>query len=370
MSRRPDGAILRRLAGRRHATASRPSRRPPWPRARRSKAAYFVPRLCHAVRGLARAPQVCPVCATYRTDDGVILVDPQRCIGCGYCVVACPYGARYLVPAGRRRPNDMPGVADKCTWCYHRISRGGMVPACVEVCPVGARRFGDAQRPRQRDRDASSASAAEDAPTPSTAPGRACSTSAPSIDGGLSHGRPHPPPRHPRRAAHPARPARDRPGRARRGPRRCRRPSGCGSAGCSRSWPSPPSPRSSPCRPGWEVFGTSPEFEWGLLIIGYVFFAIMTCGLCLASSLGTVFGIDRFRPAREAPRDPRACCRCRRAFGIIALDLHYPIRLVFGAVLSPRPPRRCGGWACSTALPRRPAGRGVEHVLAPSGIHQ
>ena len=48
--------------------------------------------------------------------------------------------------------------------------------------------------------------------------------------------------------------------------------------------------------PGWEVFGTTPAFEWGLMIIGYVFFAIMTSGLCLASSLGTVFGIERFQP--------------------------------------------------------------------------
>ena len=63
--------------------------------------------------------------------------------------------------------------------------------------------------------------------------------------------------------------------------------------------------RSSRIPPGWEVFGTTPSFEWGLMIVGYVFFAIMTSGLCLASSLGTVFGIERFRPVREAPRDPR-----------------------------------------------------------------
>jgi len=51
--------------------------------------------------------------------------------------------------------------------------------------------------------------------------------------------------------------------------------------------------------PGWEVFGTTPTFEWGLLIVGYVFFAITTSGLCLASSLGTVFGIERFRPLEK-----------------------------------------------------------------------
>ena len=89
---------------------------------------------------------VCPVGATYKTEDGVILVDARRCIGCGYCVVACPYGARYLTPAGEHSPTGAGGVADKCTWCYHRISRG-QKPACVEICPVGARRFGEASDP-------------------------------------------------------------------------------------------------------------------------------------------------------------------------------------------------------------------------------
>ncbi len=109
------------------------------------ESAFFMPRLCMQC---ANSPctGVCPVGATYRTEDGVILVDARRCIGCGYCVVACPYGARYIVPAGDRAPNDTPGVADKCTWCYHRISRN-QLPACVEVCPVGARRFGDASDP-------------------------------------------------------------------------------------------------------------------------------------------------------------------------------------------------------------------------------
>jgi len=107
--------------------------------------AFFEPRLCMQCEN-PPCVAVCPVSATYKTEDGVILVDPRRCIGCGYCVVACPYGARYLTPAADRAPNDTPGVADKCTWCYHRISRGD-VPACVEVCPVGARRFGDANDP-------------------------------------------------------------------------------------------------------------------------------------------------------------------------------------------------------------------------------
>ena len=88
--------------------------------------------------------------------------------------------------------------------------------------------------------------------------------------------------------------------------------------------------------PGWEVFGTTPSFEWGLMIIGYVFFAIMTSGLCLASSLGTVFGIERFRPF-EKRHAILAVLSLTTAFLIIALDLHYPVRMVFGAVFVPSP---------------------------------
>jgi tetrathionate reductase subunit B len=109
------------------------------------EAAFFEPRLCMQCED-SPCTAVCPVGATYKTEDGVVLVDARRCIGCGYCVVACPYGARYIVPAGAHAPNDTPGVADKCTWCYHRISQGRK-PACVEVCPVGARQFGDASDP-------------------------------------------------------------------------------------------------------------------------------------------------------------------------------------------------------------------------------
>lgn len=113
-------------------------------------ASRFVPRLCMQCEN-PPCVSVCPVGATYRTADGIVLVDQERCIGCGYCVVACPYGARYLVPDGERTPTGNPGVADKCTWCYHRIT-AGQEPACVEVCPVNARIFGDlndAQSPIQ-----------------------------------------------------------------------------------------------------------------------------------------------------------------------------------------------------------------------------
>ncbi|HEX9208308.1 MAG TPA: 4Fe-4S dicluster domain-containing protein [Steroidobacteraceae bacterium] len=94
---------------------------------------FFVPKLCNQC---AHPPcvQVCPVGATFQTKDGVVLVDEDRCIGCRYCIQACPYGARYLNPRTR--------TADKCTFCYHRITQG-LLPACVEVCPTEARIFGD-----------------------------------------------------------------------------------------------------------------------------------------------------------------------------------------------------------------------------------
>jgi len=94
---------------------------------------FNVPKLCNQC---ARPPcvQVCPVGATFSTEDGVVLVNEKTCVGCRYCIQACPYGARYLNPETR--------TAAKCTFCYHRINRG-LLPACVEVCPTQARLFGD-----------------------------------------------------------------------------------------------------------------------------------------------------------------------------------------------------------------------------------
>jgi Fe-S-cluster-containing dehydrogenase component len=94
---------------------------------------FFVPKLCNHCQHPPCA-QVCPVGATFRTEDGIVLVDENRCIGCSYCIQACPYGARYLHPERK--------TADKCTLCYHRIKQG-LLPACVEVCPTQARVFGD-----------------------------------------------------------------------------------------------------------------------------------------------------------------------------------------------------------------------------------
>jgi len=94
---------------------------------------FFVPKLCNMCKEPS-CVQVCPVGATFKTPDGFVLIDKKHCVGCGYCIQACPYGARFLNPA--------TNSADKCTWCYHRV-RKGLVPACVNACPTGARQFGD-----------------------------------------------------------------------------------------------------------------------------------------------------------------------------------------------------------------------------------
>lgn len=98
--------------------------------------AFFVPKLCNHCRHTP-CIQVCPVGASYRTPDGVVLVDDKMCIGCGYCVQACPYGSRFIHPETR--------TASKCTLCYHRLSKG-LKPACVMACPVEARMLGDLKR--------------------------------------------------------------------------------------------------------------------------------------------------------------------------------------------------------------------------------
>jgi tetrathionate reductase subunit B len=99
--------------------------------------AFFVPKLCNHCED-SPCTQVCPVGATFKTDEGVVVIDYDWCVGCRYCIQACPYGSRFW--------NPVKHTADKCTLCYHRIKKG-MQPACVEVCPVGARVFGDLNDP-------------------------------------------------------------------------------------------------------------------------------------------------------------------------------------------------------------------------------
>jgi Fe-S-cluster-containing dehydrogenase component len=98
---------------------------------------FFVPKMCNHCRETP-CTQVCPVGASFTTRDGVVLVDAEHCIGCGYCVQACPFGSRFI--------NPVTHTADKCTWCYHRITKG-LTTACVGICPVGARMFGNRDDP-------------------------------------------------------------------------------------------------------------------------------------------------------------------------------------------------------------------------------
>ncbi len=100
--------------------------------------------------------KVCPVGARYKSEDGIVDTRYERCIGCRYCVVACPYNANrfnWYEPEfhpGRKLNPEVPvrpvGVVEKCTFCSHRV-RKGLYPRCVEVCPVKARRFGDLNDP-------------------------------------------------------------------------------------------------------------------------------------------------------------------------------------------------------------------------------
>lgn len=130
----------------------------------------FLPRPCMHCEH-APCVEVCPVGASYYRADGIVMMDYDKCIGCRYCEVACPYGARSFnweaftdpnpavpewgEPEVDRRPR---GVPEKCSFCFNRIDRGlahGLTPgvddeatpACVVACPVGARIFGDLNNP-------------------------------------------------------------------------------------------------------------------------------------------------------------------------------------------------------------------------------
>ncbi|MBI4879179.1 MAG: 4Fe-4S dicluster domain-containing protein [Planctomycetes bacterium] len=120
---------------------------------------YYMPVQCHQC---ANPPcvKVCPIEATWQEPDGVIVIDYDWCIGCRYCEAACPYWARRFNFAEPELPADQvnqdmgylsnrprrKGVMEKCHFCLHR-TRAGRLPACVEVCPVGARKFGNVLDP-------------------------------------------------------------------------------------------------------------------------------------------------------------------------------------------------------------------------------
>lgn len=116
---------------------------------------YYMPVQCHQCKN-PPCVKVCPVKATWKDDDGIVVIDYDWCIGCRYCEAACPYWARRFnwtkpsIPKERLNPNmsflgNRPrkkGVMEKCHFCIQR-TRAGRYPACVEVCPAGARKFGN-----------------------------------------------------------------------------------------------------------------------------------------------------------------------------------------------------------------------------------
>lgn len=141
----------------------------------------FLPRPCQHCDN-APCVKVCPVGARFKREDGIVLTDFERCIGCRYCEVACPYGVNFFnwkkpernyymewedeSGAGTVPPWQNPdlqvrhgpenrltagggharGVVEKCTFCVHRVEKG-LDPACVTTCPVRALIFGDLDNP-------------------------------------------------------------------------------------------------------------------------------------------------------------------------------------------------------------------------------
>lgn len=116
---------------------------------------YYLPVQCNHCDN-SPCTKVCPVEATWKEGDGIVVVDYDWCIGCRYCQAACPYEARHFnfsepkldltkfnseqsYLSNRPRPK---GVMEKCTFCLQR-TRNGQYPACLEACPTGARKFGN-----------------------------------------------------------------------------------------------------------------------------------------------------------------------------------------------------------------------------------
>ncbi len=121
---------------------------------------FYVPVQCQQCQN-PPCVKVCPVKATWKEPDGIVVVDYNWCIGCRFCMAACPYGARNFnwgkpyIPKDKLNPNmhylgnrpQYKGTVGKCTFCVQR-SRAGRYTACVEACPVGARKFGNLMDPK------------------------------------------------------------------------------------------------------------------------------------------------------------------------------------------------------------------------------
>lgn len=127
----------------------------------------FIPRPCMQCEN-SPCTKVCPTGATYHRPDGIVAVDYDKCIGCRYCVTACPYGARtfdfgenyheeptpyeekaspeYAEFRKRKKGRSPIGNVRKCTFCLHRVKKG-LKPACVETCMGRAYTFGNIKDP-------------------------------------------------------------------------------------------------------------------------------------------------------------------------------------------------------------------------------
>lgn len=113
----------------------------------------FFPHLCNHCDN-PPCLTVCPTGATYKRADGIVLIDPDRCMGCRACAMACPYDARYEVTyddikIGKEFYGELQRTSpsmDKCSFCAHRVDKG-LKPACVETCVGSARQFGDLDNP-------------------------------------------------------------------------------------------------------------------------------------------------------------------------------------------------------------------------------
>jgi Fe-S-cluster-containing dehydrogenase component len=120
----------------------------------------FLPVLCNQCDDPACA-DVCPVNATQKQANGIVTIDADKCIGCRYCQVACPYNARHFVTTNSAGyfpgkgltlyekavyPAHQTGTVEKCNFCADRVALG-QLPACVQTCPTQAMTFGDLDDP-------------------------------------------------------------------------------------------------------------------------------------------------------------------------------------------------------------------------------
>lgn len=102
----------------------------------------FTPVQCNQCENPPCVP-ACPLNATFKLPNGIVVTDWNKCEGIGTCVSACPYDARFI---DKRHKGSEGGKVDKCDFCLHRLEQG-LLPACVEACDAGARIFGDLNAP-------------------------------------------------------------------------------------------------------------------------------------------------------------------------------------------------------------------------------